>query len=85
MIQDEYTYRTDISRQRKYQLRKRDAGKCIKCGANRTTAHFCEKHAAEANELAKQAYHRKLLIPKDLVAVPAEPIGIQGFTKVVDT
>ena len=49
----------EISRQRKYQLRRRDAGKCMICGANRVNASHCEKHAALANELAKKSYHKQ--------------------------
>jgi hypothetical protein len=58
MIRDQYTY-APISRQRKYQLRMRDKGKCIICGANRTNSHFCEEHAKKASEMAKQQYHKQ--------------------------
>ena len=59
MIRDKYTYREDISRQRKYQLRKRDAQLCIICGNKAINSHYCEMHASKANELAKALYHRK--------------------------
>lgn len=32
MVIDEYTFRTDLSRQRKYQLRRRKRGCCVTCG-----------------------------------------------------
>jgi len=59
MIRDKYTYRDDLSRQRKYQLRMRDKGKCIICGANRVNAHFCATHAERANDFSKAHYARK--------------------------
>jgi hypothetical protein len=52
MIRDKYTY-LPVSRQRKYQLRKRDAGKCIICGAEATTSKFCTIHAKQASEIEK--------------------------------
>jgi hypothetical protein len=58
MIRDKYTY-APISRQRKYQLRMRDKGKCIICGANRVNSHFCEEHAKKANLMAKEQYHKQ--------------------------
>ena len=69
MIRDKYTY-APISRQRKYQLRRRDAGKCMICGANRVTAQHCEEHAKLANDLAKAAYRRNSL---NCNALPGEP------------
>lgn len=59
MIQDKYAS-LDVSRQRKYQLRQRDAGKCITCGKARVTTHHCAEHAALANQLAKAAYKRAM-------------------------
>ena len=58
MIKDKYTY-MEISRQRKYQLRKRDAQLCIICGNKAVNSHYCETHAVKANDMAKAAYHRK--------------------------
>jgi hypothetical protein len=55
MIRDKYTHRDDLSRQRKYQLRMRDKGKCIVCGANRVNATHCRKHA-DASVQFVQAY-----------------------------
>jgi len=59
MIRDEFTYKP-ISRQRKYQLRKRKQGRCIICGDKAITSHFCQDHAHKANEMAKSHYHRHL-------------------------
>lgn len=60
MIRDKYTDKP-ISRQRKYQLRQRDKGKCIICGENRAESnrHYCEIHAAQANKAATAAYYRR--------------------------
>ena len=57
MVRDKYTY-MPISRQRKYQLRMRDKGKCIICGDEAITSHFCETHAKKANALSKAHYQR---------------------------
>ena len=68
MILDKYTY-APISRQRKYQFRKRDKGKCIVCGQPSVTAHHCLDHAAMVNESVKRS-KRKSLIPNELAGQP---------------
>lgn len=69
MIYDKYTYQA-LSRQRKYQLRKRDAIKCIICGKPSETAHHCREHAETANEGVKRTRKRKSLIPNGLSGQP---------------
>lgn len=59
MIRDKYTYRNDLSRQRKYQLRQRDKGKCIICADKAVNSHFCETHREAANRMANTGYHRR--------------------------
>ncbi len=44
---------TTISRQRKWQLRKKALGLCTICGKESTTADYCKKHAKERNERKK--------------------------------
>jgi hypothetical protein len=54
MIHDQYTY-TTLSRQRKYQLRKKDKGLCIICGGKAINAKFCAYHASQASEINKNS------------------------------
>lgn len=49
-IIDEFTG-LEVSRQRKYQLRQRDKGNCIKCSRPATTKHHCKRHAKRASEM----------------------------------
>lgn len=58
MIKDKYTY-APLSRQRKYQLRMKDKGKCIICGKKATTSHFCSTHAEQANVYSRAYYQRQ--------------------------
>ena len=62
-IQDEFSARTDVSRQRRYQLRMERAGRCRTCGAPAVTKVFCEKHRQSANvqerELARKYIRAK--------------------------
>lgn len=48
-IQDEFTH-LPVSRQRRYQLRKRRDGLCTECGAPATQASRCVKHLVLARE-----------------------------------
>lgn len=57
MIRDQYTH-APLSRQRKYQLRMRDARKCIKCGELAVNATFCEAHAIIERQRALINYHK---------------------------
>lgn len=43
IVVDEFTFRTDLSRQRKYQLRKRKQNCCVTCGVP-TIADIYGKH-----------------------------------------
>jgi hypothetical protein len=48
MIHDQFSKRTDVSRQRRYQLRQQAAGRCPICGEEAETGrHFCARHRAE--------------------------------------
>ncbi len=46
-----------VSRQRKYQLRKKKAGLCIICGAPRATAMHCLEHAIAKREQDRRRYN----------------------------
>jgi hypothetical protein len=48
-IEDEFTRRTDITRQRRWQLRKQRDGRCHDCGAE-TTSFRCEAHTIDTRE-----------------------------------
>jgi len=52
MIKDKYTALA-LSRQRKYQLRHRDAGLCIKCNNKAVTGGCCLVHAIQNRELMR--------------------------------
>ena len=43
-----------VSRQRKWQLRKLRAGKCVRCGAPLATSKFCLRHAVKSREKARK-------------------------------
>lgn len=68
MIRDGYTDK-DISRQRKYQLRKRDKGFCIICGEASVTKLHCQLHSDAAKSFSRMNY-RKSLIANDLESHP---------------
>jgi hypothetical protein len=53
LIQDEFTGRTEVSRQRRWQLRQQRDGKCPKCG-ELAVGFFCQKHGE-----AKRMNYRK--------------------------
>ncbi len=53
MIHDIYTTLA-LSRQRKYQLRHRDKGLCIKCNDKAITGGCCLKHAVQNRELIRE-------------------------------
>lgn len=52
-IQDEFTY-LPISRQRKYQLRKKRDKRCTECGAPAVRGVRCLKHLVKARELQRK-------------------------------
>ena len=53
-IQDEFTH-LSISRQRKYQLRKKKEQRCLICGKPVATTNFCLDHAVAARERQRKA------------------------------
>ena len=66
-IQDEFTARTDLSKQRKYQLRKLRDGRCCQCGRPLDKAVHCYACAAKHNSIerrhAKARRCRSVLTP----------------------
>lgn len=64
MIRDKYTH-LDLSRQRKWQLRQRDKGKCITCGEPRVDATHCAKHAKAASAISLDYYYRQKDVDTD--------------------
>jgi hypothetical protein len=50
MIHDEFSYRKDISRARRYQLRHQRDGICVYCAEPAVTKFHCLKHAAAIRE-----------------------------------
>ena len=48
-INDELSDRTDVSRQRRYQLRKKRDGRCVRCGRPTVSKLHCEEHRQKAN------------------------------------
>lgn len=49
-----------VSRQRRWQIRNRAAGKCAHCTAPEAGHGYCEKHHAQRIEFWRQRYHRKV-------------------------
>jgi hypothetical protein len=48
-----------ISRQRRYQLRKRRDGKCIRCGVAAVDANFCDEHRHRFNVMVREHKRRR--------------------------
>ena len=53
-IQDEFTG-LEVSRQRRWQLRKMASGKCLVCGRKRVNAKFCRVHRSRVNAQRRKA------------------------------
>ena len=47
-----------VSRQRLWQRRMREAGRCVACGKAAVTVLHCMEHARAASERVLRAYHR---------------------------
>lgn len=56
-IQDEFAERTDVSRQRRYQLRNKKKGLCIHCSIAAVTAFLCETHRKKQNVRQRERAH----------------------------
>ncbi len=55
----------EISRQRKWQIRKQKEGLCTICGQKAVTKTYCERHAALASvRVLKKYYAKKPKSPK---------------------
>ena len=50
----------EISRQRRYQLRMRDEGRCVLCGRKLSTATHCAQHAKMHRESQLRRYYEKI-------------------------
>ena len=73
MIHDQYTYRDDISPQRKYQLRARATGKCTICGERGVMARYCAVCAVKVHRQRRERYReRRVLANRTVPAVPKE-------------
>jgi hypothetical protein len=57
-IKDEFTH-LKVSRQRKYQLRKRRDQRCIHCGKPAVRSGRCLKHLVEAREWQRRKHNLK--------------------------
>ena len=55
----------EISRQRRYQLKKKKAGLCVQCGKKRVTAFHCIECAAKHRTNARNQYRKRHNIPLD--------------------
>lgn len=54
-----------VSRQRKWQIKQIEAGRCVTCGAKATNKFYCDAHHASTNERQRNAYRLKKGIPLD--------------------
>lgn len=79
MIQDQFT-NLDISKQRKYQLRKRARGLCIICPRKlaKDNANFCSVHLKQTSSAAKTERSERVAAGEDLRKTTGN-----GKTKVV--
>jgi hypothetical protein len=59
-INDEFSDRTDVSRQRRYQLRKRRDGRCVRCGRPTLGKIYCEEHRQEANVRGREEQRARI-------------------------
>jgi hypothetical protein len=57
-IIDEFTM-LNVSRQRKYQLRKRKLRKCVICGEQAVTAFHCETHRQKTNVISRESMRNR--------------------------
>lgn len=85
MIKDAYTNRTDISRQRKYQLRHADAGLCIKCTNKAVTGGCCLVHAVQNRELVRNRQGHVKRISGKTYRLEAKALKKLQFKKPLDT
>lgn len=59
-IQDEFTD-LPVSKQRKWQLRKRRSGQCVVCGKKSVTKTHCEVHAQKDRERVYANYIARII------------------------
>lgn len=64
----------DISRQRRYQLRMREEGRCVLCGKKLATATHCEQHAKMHRESQLRRYYQKIRPKRYPHLAPPPPI-----------
>lgn len=58
LIEDEFTH-LDVSRQRKYALRKRKQNKCVICGSPPVTRFHCETHRQKGNVISRESMRNR--------------------------
>jgi hypothetical protein len=61
MIRDEFSKRTDVSRQRRWQLRQQAKGRCPTCGAPGGGYLYCKAHRRDRAAWQRIAYRRRML------------------------
>src|SRR5471030_3172605 len=59
MIYDEFSDRTDLSRQRRLQLRRVREGLCVRCQRRAVTGLYCETHQRQINVQRRELWHKK--------------------------
>ena len=59
-IQDEFSGRTGISKQRRYQMRRLRDGKCIFCGRPAVITGKCEEHRQKLNVKDREKMRRRI-------------------------
>jgi len=59
-IQDEFSERTEMSKQRRYQLRRLRDGKCIFCGGPAVITGKCEAHRQKFNVKDREKMRRRI-------------------------
>lgn len=59
-IEDEFSERTDMSKQRRYQMRRLRDGKCIFCGRAAAVTGKCEAHRQKLNIKDREKMRRTI-------------------------
>jgi len=59
-IEDEFSVRTGISKQRRYQMRRLRDGKCVYCGRPAVITGKCERHRQMLNIKDREKMRRRI-------------------------
>lgn len=55
-IHDAYEFRSELTKQQRYDARRRASGRCMVCGKFAVNARHCERHRDRLNERRRELY-----------------------------